>query len=198
MRAPIVVWWVWVAFVVINVIDMAIQWHHRAALVYAAFLAVGTGIAYACALRPRVIADDAGITILNPLRDCVVPWGAIRAVELGEAVQVRYSLPHGTDKVSSCWALFASSRAQLKADVSARRRDAGLSKLSPSFARPPAAAREITARTEAQLIATQLHERAERARAGVPAAGTPTASWAWPAIAALVAPCIVLAALLLT
>ncbi len=198
MRGPVVVWWVWLAFVVINVIDMAIQWHYRAALVYAAALAVGTGVAYACALRPRLIVDEAGITILNPLRDCVVPWRAIRAVDLGEAVQVHYSLPDGTDKVVPSWALFVSSRAQLKADMRARRRAANVSKPAPSYTRPPTYATEITARTEAQLIAKKLDERAERARAAGAAAGTPTATWAWPSIAALLAPCIVLTSLLLT
>ena len=198
MRTPLVVWWVWLAFAVINVMDLAIQWHHRAALVYGAVLALGTGVAYACALRPRVIADDAGITILNPLRDCMVPWRAIRAVDLGEAVQVHYSLPDGTDKVFPSWALFASSRAQLKADMRARRRAAELAKLSPSYTRLPTEAKETMARTETQLIATQLDERAERAREDGAAAGQPTVTWAWPSVAALILPCIALIILLLT
>jgi hypothetical protein len=198
LRTPVVGWWIWLAFVVINAIDLAIQWHHRTALVYGAVLAVGTGVAYACALRPRIIADDAGITVLNPLRDCMVPWGAISAVDVGEAVQVHYSLPDGTDKVLTSWALFASSRSQLKADVRARRRAAELAKLSPSYARLPSDVKEAMGRTEAQLIARQLDERAERARQNGAAAGPPTLTWAWPSVAALVAPCIVLISLLLT
>jgi len=192
-----VVWWAWLAFAVINVIDLAVQWHHRAALVYGAVLAVGTGVAYACALRPRMLADDAGITILNPLRDCRVPWGAIRGVDVGEAVQVHYSLPDGTHKVFPSWALFASSRAQLKADLRAKRRDAELARLSPSYARLPAEAKDTMARSETQLIATELDQRAERARGDGAAQGQPTLSWAWPSVAALVAPCIALIALLL-
>jgi hypothetical protein len=198
MRTPVIVFWVWLAFAVINVIDLAIQWHHRAALVYGAILALGTGVAYACALRPRVIADDTGITILNPLRDCIVPWGSIRAVDVGEAVQVHYTLPSGTDKVSPSWALFASSRSQLKADVRARRSAAQLSKLSPSYAKLPADAKGAMARTEIQLIATQLDERAERAREAGAAAAPPTVTWAWPSVAALFVPCIALVILLLT
>lgn len=198
MRTPVVVWWVWLTFVVINAIDLAIQWHHRTALVYGAVLAVGTGVAYACALRPRTIADEAGITVLNPLRDCVVPWGAIRAVDVGEAVQVHYSLPDGTDKVFPSWALFASSRSQLKADVRARRRDAELAKLSPSYAGLPSEAKDTMGRTETQLIARQLDERAERAREEGAAAGQPTVTWAWPSVAALAAPCIVLIIMLVS
>jgi hypothetical protein len=198
LRTPVIVWWVWLAFVVINVIDLAVQWHHRAALIYGAVLAVGTGVAYTCALRPRMIADDAGITILNPLRDCRVPWAAVRGVDVGEAVQVHYSLPDGTDKVFPSWALFASSRAQLKADLRARRRDAELTKLSPSYTRLPAEAKDTMARSETQLIATELDQRAERARGDGAAAGQPALSWAWPSVAALVAPCIALITLLLT
>jgi hypothetical protein len=198
LRTPVVVWWVWLAFAVINVIDLAIQWHHRAALVYGTVLALGTGVAYACALRPRVIADDIGITILNPLRDCRAPWGAIRAVDLGEAVQVHYTLPSGTEKVFPSWALFASSRSQLKADMRAKRRAADLTKISPSYSRLPAEAKETMARTETQLIATQLDERAERAREAGAAAGRPAVTWAWPSVAALLVPCIALIILLLT
>lgn len=198
MRTPVVVWWVWLTFVVINAIDLAIQWHHRAALVYGAVLAVGTGIAYTCALRPRMIADDDGIAIVNPLRNCRVPWGAIRGVDVGEAVQVHYSLPDGTDKVFPSWALFASSRTQLKADLRARRRDAELRKLSPSYARLPAEAKDTMTRSEVQLIATELDQRAERARATGAATGQPTLSWARPSVAALVVPCVALITLLLT
>jgi hypothetical protein len=177
---------------------LAVQWHHRTALVYVAVLAVGTGVAYTCALRPRMLTDDAGITILNPLRECRVPWGAIKGVDVGEAVQVHYSLTDGTEKVFPSWALFASSRAQLKADLRARRRDAELTRLSPSYARLPAQAKDTMARSAVQLIATELDQRAERARADGAAAGQPTLSWAWPSVAALVAPCIALIALLLT
>jgi hypothetical protein len=198
MRTPVVVWWVWLAFAVINVLDLAIQWHHRAALDYTAVLALGTGVAYTCALRPRVVADDTGITILNPLRDCMVPWGSVRAVDLGEAVQVHYTLPSGTEKVFPSWALFASSRSQLKADMRARRHAAQLTKTSPSYSRLPTEAKETMARTETQLIATQLDERAERARAAGAPAGQPAVTWAWWSVAALLLPCAALIILLLT
>jgi hypothetical protein len=178
MRAPVIVWWAWLAFAVINTIDLAIQWHHRSALVYRAFLAVGTGVAYACALRPRLIADDAGITIANPVRDCTLPWAVIRAVDVGEAVQVHHTLPDGAEKAIRSWALFASSRSQLKADMRARRRAAQLTKLSVTYNRLPSEAQDTMARTEVQLIAQQLDERAELAHADGAAAGQATLTWA--------------------
>jgi hypothetical protein len=197
LRTPVIIWWVWLAFAVVNAVDLAIQWHHRTALVYGAFLAMATGIAYVCGLRPRMIADDVGITILNPVRDCTVPWGAIRAVDVGEAVQIHYSLPDGTQKVFPSWAMFASSRSQLKADMRAQRRAAQLSKL-PSYAQLPSDAKDTMARTEAQLVARLLDERAEQARADGATTGQPTLAWAWPAVAAIAAPGIALVTLLLT
>jgi hypothetical protein len=198
LRTPVVVWWVWLAFALINAIDLGIQWHHRAALVYGAILALATGVAYACALRPRMIANNTGITIVNPLRDCSIPWGAIRAVDVGEAVQVHYSLPDGTEKVLPSWAMSSSSRAQLRADLRARRRATQLSKQSPAYSRLPDEAKEAMTRTEAQLVARQLDERAERARKDGATTGQPALAWAWPAVAAIAAPAIALVVLLLT
>jgi hypothetical protein len=191
------------AFAVINAIDLAIQWHHRSALVYGAILGLGTGVAYACALRPRLIADETGITILNPLRDCTVPWGAVRAVDVGEAVQVHYSLPGGTEKVFPSWAMFSSSRAKLRAEMRARRRAAQLSKQSEHYARLPSEAKDAMARTEAQLVAMLLDERAQQEHARAATSGPtsprqPRLAWAWSSVAAIGGPAIALVTLLLT
>lgn len=198
MRTPVVVWWAWLAFALINTIDLAIQWHHRAALVYGAVLALATSIAYACALRPRMIADDGAITIHNPLRDCTIPWGAVRAVDVGEAVQVHFSLPDGTEKVVPSWAMYSSSRAQLKHDQRARKRAIQLSKQSPAYNQLPADAKDMMGRSEAQLVAWQLDERAELARTAGATADQPTLAWAWLSVAAIAAPAIALVTLLLT
>ena len=195
--APVIIWWTWLAFAVINVADLAIQWHHRTALVYAAVLAVGTGVAYACALRPRMIADEAGVKVLNPLRDCTVPWGSVRAVDVGEAVQVHFCRADGAEKVFPSWAMFSSSRAQLKAGVRARRLAAELSGLSPAYQQLPTEAKAAMARTDAQIVASLLDERAGRARKAGAVAGQPTLTWAWMPIAAIAAPAVALIALIL-
>ncbi|HUJ06019.1 MAG TPA: PH domain-containing protein [Streptosporangiaceae bacterium] len=197
-RMPVVIWWVWLAFAAVNAADLAIQWHHRSSIVIAAVLALCTGVAYACALRPRVIADETGITVLNPVRDAAVPWGVVKAVDVGEAVQVHFSLPDGTEKVFPSWAMFSSSRAQLKADIRSRRQAAELSKLSPTYSRLPAEAKETMTRTEAQLVADALDRRARSVRkAGAPA-GQASLSWAWWPIAAMVLPAIAAIVLVLT
>jgi hypothetical protein len=180
----------------INVIDLAVQWHHRTALVYGAFLALGTGLAYTCGLRPRIIANEAGLTVVNPLRSCTVPWTAITSVDVGEAVQVHCWLPDGTEKVIPSWGLSASSRGQLRADMRARRRAAQVARVTPWQTYLPAG--DTTARAEVQLIAQQLAERAQRARAEGAAACQPTVVWSWASVAAIAAPAIALVTLLLT
>jgi Bacterial PH domain len=54
-----------------------------------------TGIMYACALRPRIVAGAAGITVVNPLRVHKVPWPAVTQVDLVHNVRVHYRGPAG-------------------------------------------------------------------------------------------------------
>jgi hypothetical protein len=124
---PLILWWVWVAFAVANVADFAIEGAPaRFAIVVSAILVTLTGLAYALALRPRVIAEPSGLTIVNPFRDHHLPWAAIRAVDTGDWVRVHYA-PGGAapgtaspqsgaaSKVISCWALYVSARTKRRA-----------------------------------------------------------------------------------
>ena len=127
LAPPVIFWWVWVAFAMANVADFAIQGASaRFAIVVSAILLTITGLAYALALRPRVIAEPSGLTIVNPFRDRHVPWAAIQAVDTGEWVRVHYapaaaepaaaSGPGSADSDTiSCWALYVSARAKRKA-----------------------------------------------------------------------------------
>jgi PH (Pleckstrin Homology) domain-containing protein len=140
---PLIVWWVWVAFAVANVADFAIEGAPaRFAIVVSAILVTITGLAYALALRPRVIAEPSGLTIVNPFRDHHVPWAAIQAVDTGDWVRVHYAPgeaaadPPGpaaasprssaASKAISCWSLYISART---------RRRATLAGPAPGFAR---------------------------------------------------------------
>jgi hypothetical protein len=128
---PLILWWVWVAFALANVADFAIQGAPaRFAIVVSAILVVLTGLAYALALRPRVIAEPSGLTIVNPFRDHHLPWTAIMAVDTGDWVRVHYApgeaaadpprpaaSPQSSagSKVISCWALYVSARTKRRA-----------------------------------------------------------------------------------
>jgi len=135
LAPPVIFWWVWVAFAVANVADFAIQGASaRFAVVVSAILVAVTGLAYALALRPRVVAEPSGLTILNPFRDHHVPWAAITAVDTGDWVRVHYAPGQATadpavaasptssaaSQAVSCWALYVSARTKRRAARPAR------------------------------------------------------------------------------
>ncbi len=156
LAPPVIFWWVWLAFAVANVADFAIQGASaRFAIAVSAILVAITGLAYALALRPRVIAEPSGLTIVNPFRDHHVPWAAITAVDTGEWVRVHYApgeaVPDAAQPSSaasqavSCWALYLSARTKRRVARAARaarpapRRRSGLLRTLPynsAFAAP--------------------------------------------------------------
>ncbi|HEY1343856.1 MAG TPA: PH domain-containing protein, partial [Streptosporangiaceae bacterium] len=71
----LILWWLWVVFAAVAVIDLIVQGTGHSAVIMAALVAAITGLVYGCALRPRIVADGRGITVENPLRDHRVPWG---------------------------------------------------------------------------------------------------------------------------
>jgi hypothetical protein len=125
LAPPVVLWWVWVAFVVANVLDYAVQGlpSARFGAVVSAILLFVTGLAYTLALRPRVIIAGDGPTVVNPYRTHFVPWRLVTLVDTGEWVRVHYTpAPEaGASGASSaggktvhCWALYVSARARRK------------------------------------------------------------------------------------
>src|SRR3984957_13392758 len=113
----------WVAFVVANVADYAAQGlpsAHFGAVLGAVLLLV-TGVAYTLALRPKVIEDGDGLTVVNPFRVPRLPWPVIDSVDTGEWVRVRYAAeasgPGSQGRAVYCWALYVSTRARRKVAV---------------------------------------------------------------------------------
>lgn len=94
-RSPfaVVLWWVWALFALANLADLAVQGRDRFSLLVALGLVTATGAIYVTALRPRIIADDDGLVIVNPLRDHHIPWPAVAAVEAAELIRVRCEWP---------------------------------------------------------------------------------------------------------
>jgi hypothetical protein len=122
-RSPtaVIVWWVWLLFAVANLIDLAVQGHDHASAVAAAILVMATGVAYVTALRPRVIADNAGLTIVNPLRVHHIGWAGVSKVDLADLLRVHCDAGHGRTKIVYCWAVHYSRRRKLAAETKARR-----------------------------------------------------------------------------
>ena len=92
----LVAWWAWAAFAVVLLVVLALGHRDHAALVTVFVVIAITGIMYACALRPRIVADGAGITVVNPLRVHEVPWSAVTQVDLVHNVRVHYRGPART------------------------------------------------------------------------------------------------------
>jgi Bacterial PH domain len=208
---PVILWWVWLAFVLANVADFAIQGAPaRLATVVAAILATITGLAYALALRPCVIADRAGLVIENPFRDHHVPWRAIQTVDAGDWVRVHYALDgdapgvrsSAASKSLSCWALYVSARTKRKAARPPRPRGGWLRPALPGDpggdqgyaqdSRLPEEAKYLASLPTAMAIAAQLDARAAKERARAEPAGPVTARWAWLPLAAVIVPALAL------
>jgi len=193
---PVVLWWVWVVFVAVNIADFAIQGlsSARFGAVVSAVLLFVTGLMYTLALRPRVITDHAGLTVVNPYRTHRVPWPLVQSVDTGEWVRVQYSLPVADSggrptRTVYCWALYVSARARRKiargprpqrrgafgggmfgrSPVDASGFDAGAAENS----RLPEDARRLASLPVAQAIATRMDTRAARERARRPSGGRP-------------------------
>lgn len=213
LATPVILWWVWLVFVVANIIDFAIQGAHgssaRFVIVVAGILAAVTGLAYALALRPRVIADHVGLAIVNPFRDHRVPWAAIQTVDTGDWVRVHYA-PGGdargakTSAVSrslSCWALYVSARTKRKAARPPRPRRSWFPSLPGGLdkgmgdegnSRLPEEAKYLASLPPAKAIASRLDTRAAKERARGEHTGPVTARWAWPPLVAVAVPALAL------
>jgi hypothetical protein len=181
-RSPtaVVVWVVWLLFAVGNWIDLAVQGRDHLSVVAAAVLLLATGAAYVTAQRPRIIADDAGVTVRNPLRDHRIGWAGVAEIDLVDLLRVHcaWGGPPGAapadrehHKVISAWAIHYSRRRQFAAEAKARRgarRSAsavpvgfGHSYGSAAPAREPVS----SAQADAEGIVKLLQARATAARA---------------------------------
>ena len=198
-RSPtaVVVWVVWLLFAVGNWIDLAVQGRDHLSVVAAAVLLLATGAAYVTAQRPRIIADDAGVTVRNPLRDHRIGWAGVAEVDLVDLLRVHcaWGGPPGAapadrehHKVISAWAIHYSRRRQFAAEAKARRGARrstsafpvgfGRSSGSVAPAREPASASEADAEKVVKLLqarATAAHAEAVWADSPVEIAG-PAAS----------------------
>ena len=160
-------WWVWVAFALANLGDIAVQGRDRFAAQVAGVLILVTGIAYVTAFRPRIVADETGITIRNPMRDHRVPWAFVRRVDLGDSLQVHCDWPGArrASKVLYGWAVPSARRGRARAEVRARRRPGRIPAGRPAaYGRMPAEAQQALTKSDAELIATTLDRRATQAR----------------------------------
>jgi hypothetical protein len=197
-----VIWWLWVLFAVATLIDVAIQGRDHLAVVTVFILLLVTGVVWVTAQRPRIVTDDAGMTIMNPLRDHRVGWAAVAGIDPADLVRVRCEWLLGGEgeertgtRAIYAWAVQSTRRKQaavrMRADRHRTRRRVpagGFGGPTPSEPadQPPTAA-------DAVLIVAELKALAERGRAGTDATPAPPVStWYWPAFAAVIIPALAL------
>jgi PH (Pleckstrin Homology) domain-containing protein len=190
-RSPtaVVVWVVWLLFAVGNWVDLAVQGRDHTSVVAAAILLLATGAAYVTAQRSRIIADEAGVTIRNPLRDHRIGWAGVAEVDLVDLLRVHcaWGGPPGAapadrehHKVISAWAIHYSRRRQFAAEARARRgarRSAsafqvGFGRAYASATPPSVSASASSTEAEAEKIVKLLEAHATAARAEAVWAGS--------------------------
>jgi hypothetical protein len=222
---PQVVWWTWVGLAALSVGDLIIQGHNYLSLKFALGLLTATGLVFACTLWPRVIADEDGITVQNPLRRFRIPWAAVRGIFLADSVEIQYARSaEKKDKTVYSWALSSARRGRAKARLHGWQWDHGRRSRPPSYGQLPDRAKELAKMTQTEVIAREMAKLSEEANARRPqgrvslngtdaadvSAGGPgaqtratgpaevvTASWSWPALAAFLVPGIVFAIVML-
>jgi Bacterial PH domain len=203
-RSPVapLMWWVWVVFAAANLIDLAVQGRNHFAAMIAVILVLITGVTYVAAFRPRVFADDEGMTIINPLRDWRVPWNCVEGVALGDSLEVHCNWQddsaagsNGAAKAGNRrkrlygWAVHSPRRSRLKAELRAQRQASSAErKHSASYSRLPQEAKDAMTKTDAEHIVRSLEDRANTARAAGIADRGPVGTWNWLAVAALAGP----------
>jgi hypothetical protein len=189
---PLALWWLWVAFAVFNFLDVAVRDHDYFSGELTAGLLAVTAVVYACALRPRVVADNEAIHVYNPYRDHLVRWGALNGVFLGDSVELACARPSPKkDKTIYCWALNSGRRSRRRGQLRAERHEARVTWRT---------AAEISERKQpdaVNLMAAELGRRsADAKQRGVPLA-TMESRWAWLPVAYLLVPAALLLALVL-
>jgi hypothetical protein len=195
---PVAVWWVWLLFAVGNLIDLAVEGRDHGSVDAVFVLLFITGVVYTVTLRPRVVADSGGMTIINPLREYRVVWAAVAGIDSAELLRVRceWPLEDGTDAIGkraiSSWAVHSPRRKQAAARMRAQRQAARQGRAAGRgygvFSTP--AARPSSTVTDAEHIISTLSSLAEQGKAAAPdqRAVPPVSSWSWLAFAAIIVP----------
>ena len=161
----VVVWVVWLLFAVGNWIDLAVQGRDHTSAIAAAILLLVTGIAYDTAQRPRIIADDAGVTVRNPLKDHQVGWASVTKVDLTDLLRVHCAPAGERPRVINSWAIHYSRRRQFAADARSRRAARGRrSAFGLPYGTTPSTA-GASSEAEAEKCVRALNERATAAQA---------------------------------
>ena len=157
MSTPLVIWWGWIVLLVFAVADLLIQADRFVTLKFAFGALAVTGVIYACALWPKVIADDAGLEVRNPFRVFSIPWPAVRGIFLADSVEVQCARRGPRkDKTVYSWALASPRRSRARAQMRAWQWDQGKRSRPSGYDQLPETARSLVKMTTAEIMAREL------------------------------------------
>jgi hypothetical protein len=163
---PQVIWWTWAALAVLSLGDLLIQGHDYLSLKFTFGLLTLTGLVYVCTFWPSVIADDDGMTVQNPFRTFVIPWGAVRGIFLADSVEVQCARgPQKKDKTVYSWALSAARRGRSKSRLRGWQWEQGRRNTPSGYGRLPEAAKELAKMSQTEVMARELATMFEEAKA---------------------------------
>ncbi len=189
---PLALWWLWVAFAGFNFVDVGVRDHDYFSWELTAGLLAVTAVVYACALRPRVVADGEAIRVYNPYRDHLVRWGALKGVFLGDSVELTCARTSPEkDKTIYCWALYSGRRSRRRAQLRSERHEARVTW------RTAAEISEHKQPDAVKVMAAELGRRSAEAKERGAAQATIESRWAWLPVAYLLVPAALLLALVL-
>lgn len=175
--------WAWMVFALLNFVDIGWRGRDRSSAVAAAILLLGCGVAYVVALRPRIEAGESGFRLVNLVRDVNVPWAAVERIKSTDAVLVHHRA--APDRPFRAFVMQTSARSKAKTE---RRAERDARKI------PDAVAAHVRDRTPTDHVVDQLNEALDdhRRKSGDDSAAEVTVVWAWPAIAAIAVPAVIL------
>lgn len=171
--------WLWMAFAAANLVDLAVRGRDVSAVIAGGSLLLGAGVAYVIGLRPRVVADDDGVRLHNPLRDIRLPWSAVDKIEKTDSIEISSG-----DRTFRAYALQASPRARARAELKSRAKDSRL---------PDHVAEYVKGKLPLDFAVDQLNELSTQNRRDAEKNHeSPPDSLSWLAIASLAVPILIL------
>lgn len=183
--------WVWMAFAAFNVVDiLRHEWDLSSAYAGSLLLLV-SAIVWVLWLRPRLRADSERILIRNPLRDVVLPWGAVDEIDAHDTV--RFTTEH---KRYHSWVGHVPNRRRASFARNRLRQQKGALDVDPT-GRTSAddgsgkgKAVSVANANDAEFLVQHLTAMADKHREQSREAGhtEETVRWSWTSIAALVVP----------
>jgi hypothetical protein len=183
---PLILWWGWVIFTLLNLIDIIATGVDHGARIGAALLLFVTGVIYACTLHSRVESDAEGVTVYNPLFEHHAPWGGVEGIYVGDSVEFCCSRPAPQKaKTIYSWALYSRRRSQARSQL-----QRSMFNFRGAGSRDPIPVGTGAKQQPSEVMAAELARRCKEAKEAGAEGGFLRTTWSWVPVAAMAAPAV--------